>query len=821
MSTLENPHGNSQHGRLRVVIVGGGVAGLTLAHCLHHNSIDFVLLEGRKEIAPQVGASIVVLPNGARILDQLGIFDHILDAIEPLSHGGLWTADGKELLEGDTPLLLRARTGYPLAFMERCKLLRVLSEDISDKSKLHTSKWVSAIEQDSNGVAVRCADGSEYTGDIVVGADGVHSPTRSFMLDHIENITPGATKKDRTSISAEYNCIFGISDRIDADLEAGRNHRTYAHDLSAMVFVGKEGKLYWFLFTKLDKRYYGEDIPKYNQEDAEATAQAFLNLQMTDSTTYGELWKTRTVFKMVSIEEGQQEHWTSDRIVCIGDAVHKTTINFGSGANTAIESAASLANSLSKLNKLAHPSLPQVSQSLESFYQKRHMRANLICDVSNDLTRVEALASLAHKIVALYVVPNAGDFFADLTCDAMVGAEMLDALPTPPRSLKATMPWNPESGVGKHESKLHRALRALPLLVVFIAAHFTMGAVLKQTRPIVTAAIESGKLNMGRGQSTPLVTSYTGLGFIDGGLSTLTAYFVSSLGSLDLENRAQLIALGSYLIPLQTVWMIEASRRGNFFTAISLCSTYFGLAYQSLGLGFVVPLYCFLHYLQCPLENYHAMDNRLTQISQVKTIIPAIVIGFVLPSILMMAVPGIEKRQWINGVVWQPFPLYTAILQRIFGFFVKDMTKMARVSNQLADLTYLRLAYAFAITLSFGVNVFARMASPVSLSQFFFGGLGNPNALVTFTEGTVKYFRYDQLLLSIAITIWVMLSFWDLKKAGKVKMHWLAIVLTYCILVVVGGPGATMVAMFAWREEALAYGSHQSKWLSGHQDAVQ
>lgn len=56
--------------RLRVIIVGGSIAGLTLAHCLHHSDIDFVVLEARQEIAPQVGASIVVLPNGARILDQ-------------------------------------------------------------------------------------------------------------------------------------------------------------------------------------------------------------------------------------------------------------------------------------------------------------------------------------------------------------------------------------------------------------------------------------------------------------------------------------------------------------------------------------------------------------------------------------------------------------------------------------------------------------------------------------------------------------------------------------------------------------------------------
>ena len=95
--------------RLRVIIVGGGVAGLTLAHCLHHNNIDYVVLERRKEIAPQVGASIVVLPNGARILDQLGIVDHLLDEIEPLNYGSLWTAKGSKFLSTDVPLLIKER----------------------------------------------------------------------------------------------------------------------------------------------------------------------------------------------------------------------------------------------------------------------------------------------------------------------------------------------------------------------------------------------------------------------------------------------------------------------------------------------------------------------------------------------------------------------------------------------------------------------------------------------------------------------------------------------------------------------------------------
>ena len=108
-AVVVNGSANVKRDRLRVVIVGGSVAGLTLAHCLHHLNIDFVVLEAGKEIAPQLGASIVVLPNGARILDQLGIFDEMLDMAEPLEKGLTWTGEGKLLVDSDAPGLCAVR----------------------------------------------------------------------------------------------------------------------------------------------------------------------------------------------------------------------------------------------------------------------------------------------------------------------------------------------------------------------------------------------------------------------------------------------------------------------------------------------------------------------------------------------------------------------------------------------------------------------------------------------------------------------------------------------------------------------------------------
>jgi FAD dependent monooxygenase len=61
----------------KVIIIGASVTGLTLAHCLHRAGIDYVVLEKHVEVHPPIGAAVAILPNGARIMEQLGIFHHV------------------------------------------------------------------------------------------------------------------------------------------------------------------------------------------------------------------------------------------------------------------------------------------------------------------------------------------------------------------------------------------------------------------------------------------------------------------------------------------------------------------------------------------------------------------------------------------------------------------------------------------------------------------------------------------------------------------------------------------------------------------------
>lgn len=215
------------------------------------------------------------------------------------------------------------RTGYHVSFLQRRDLLKVLYAHTPDKSKIHTSKRVCKVDHQDSGVVVHCQDGSKYSGDIIVGADGIHSTVRSLMQQHIELSSPGATKKDSNSISAEYSCIFGLGDSIEGVLHPGDSHRSYTKDYSTLSFVGRGGSMYFFFFSKLDKRYHGKDIPRYSKAAMDEAVKPFLDIYMTDSIKFRQVWEKRTFANMSPLEESENEHWVSDRFVCLGDSIHK------------------------------------------------------------------------------------------------------------------------------------------------------------------------------------------------------------------------------------------------------------------------------------------------------------------------------------------------------------------------------------------------------------------------------------------------------------------------------------------------------------------
>lgn len=76
-------------------------------------------------------------------------------------------------------------------------------DQLKDQSKVKTGKRVLSVEHGESSVIVLCQDGSKFTGDIVIGADGIHSRTREEMQKFAEKTgPPGIMDKDKNSKSS-------------------------------------------------------------------------------------------------------------------------------------------------------------------------------------------------------------------------------------------------------------------------------------------------------------------------------------------------------------------------------------------------------------------------------------------------------------------------------------------------------------------------------------------------------------------------------------------------------------------------------------------
>lgn len=299
----------------KVIIVGGGVGGLALAGCLQRANIDYVLLEAREMVDPQMGQSICILPSGFRILDQLGYYEELEAGTAMLKYSANRDVAGNLIQPKDKDVqLLKSRSGYGGCFGDRQFLLQILYKYIQDKSKVLTNKKLATIEDLPNGVKAFCTDGSVYEGDIVVGADGTFSKVRQEMWRLADAKDPGfISDKERNCMSAEYRCIYGKCDPIPGFSILGDFNVNYMKDRSIMSVGSPRDGFYIFASEKMDKTYRWPNIPRFTEQDAEAFGQKHADIAILPGLTFGEIWKRMTEHRLVAL--GEAEFKVSDEAV--------------------------------------------------------------------------------------------------------------------------------------------------------------------------------------------------------------------------------------------------------------------------------------------------------------------------------------------------------------------------------------------------------------------------------------------------------------------------------------------------------------------------
>ncbi|KAF9363975.1 hypothetical protein BGX34_002867 [Mortierella sp. NVP85] len=208
--------------RLKVLIVGAGLGGLTLGVLLEQAGIPFTILEKHSGELIPLGSSISLNQAIQPLFEQLGMLSELEAISKPLSTMTFL----KENMSKIGSLDLQSDS---VRIMDRPSLYRLLLSRISPDN-IVTGKRVNDIEQNQDGVLVRCSDNSVFTADILVGADGAYSCVRRCLYRDLRT-TKQLPKSDMAPLAFDHHCLVDLT-RDTCDM---------------MVVIGKDKPYSWWL----------------------------------------------------------------------------------------------------------------------------------------------------------------------------------------------------------------------------------------------------------------------------------------------------------------------------------------------------------------------------------------------------------------------------------------------------------------------------------------------------------------------------------------------------------------------------------------------
>jgi FAD-dependent urate hydroxylase len=161
---------------LRILVVGAGVSGIAVARGLLRDGHDVTVFDQRPNVTAGGGA-VTIWSNGATVLEQLGV--DMDGAGQLLSAVRVMTSSGRPLATLDLNTMVN-RLGAPIRMVPRRILLERLLEGFP-ADRIQCNSRAASVVSTNNGVRVDFEDGSSAEGDLLIGADGLHSVVRSVV----------------------------------------------------------------------------------------------------------------------------------------------------------------------------------------------------------------------------------------------------------------------------------------------------------------------------------------------------------------------------------------------------------------------------------------------------------------------------------------------------------------------------------------------------------------------------------------------------------------------------------------------------------------
>ncbi|MEV1243172.1 FAD-dependent monooxygenase [Nonomuraea sp. NPDC049750] len=337
---------------MRIAVVGAGLGGVAAAVGLHRVGHEVTLFERGAELR-EAGTGIVVMPNGLRALEALGLAGDVRGHVMRATHCGLRDRRGRPLLVTDLTQAQK-EIGTPV-MIERAELHQALRAPLPPEL-VRTVTLVERLEPDPTGVTVISDGGPVTRADAVIAADGIGSRLRAQLFPG----HPGLRRTGRLDLRGMLPRPPGLAPELLASQLVDRRSGA----MFGLFPVG-EDRLYWFTDSLLN----GTPPP-----DAGEARKQMLSLMadwhplvtaLIEATPPADIY----VDPIACLAEPLPSY-AAGRIALLGDAAHAMSPDLGQGSSQAFEDAAALTRHLTGAEPV------DVAQRLLRYDAERRPRAN-------------------------------------------------------------------------------------------------------------------------------------------------------------------------------------------------------------------------------------------------------------------------------------------------------------------------------------------------------------------------------------------------------------------------------------------------------------
>ncbi|KAI9732767.1 MAG: hypothetical protein M1834_003705 [Cirrosporium novae-zelandiae] len=324
---------------LKVLIVGAGIGGLTAAIGLRQQGHEVILFE-QSRFANELGAAIHLAPNCHGILLKFGVPDEELGA-NLMQRFVDYTQSGEtnNEVEVDQQSHLWQHSwllAHRVYLHNALKQKATTPKGKGKPAELRTSSKV--VDIDCDKAIVILENGEKFQGDVVIGADGVHSKARSKLAESIKPFSSG--KNAFRFLISRQTALDDPQTRKFAEKD-GELAIWYAEDRRIVKYPCKDNELLNFVCIHPDTETEASGDWS-GSTHKEKLVEVFKNfdpavvalISKADPETL-KLWNLMDMKELPT--------WVNGRLAVIGDAAHPFLPHQGQGGGIAIEDAASLA----------------------------------------------------------------------------------------------------------------------------------------------------------------------------------------------------------------------------------------------------------------------------------------------------------------------------------------------------------------------------------------------------------------------------------------------------------------------------------------------